>query len=73
MVDAVGVGDQGVADSGQVEQPVPGRVVPRQPGDLQRQDDPDLAEGDPSRCPVTDPEMPRSLSTTRIASRGQPS
>ena len=27
----------------------------------------------PARCPVTDPEMPRSLSMTRIASRGQPS
>jgi|GEM_PF-1380868 len=26
-----------------------------------------------SRCPVTDPEMPRSPSMTRIASRGQPS
>jgi len=27
----------------------------------------------PSRCPVTDPEIPRSPSMTRIASRGQPS
>ena len=46
MVDAVGVGDEGVADPGQVQKPVPGGVVPREPGDLQRQDDPDLAEGD---------------------------
>ena len=46
MVDAVGVGDQRVADPGQVQQPVPGGVVAGQPGDLQRQDDPDLAEGD---------------------------
>ena len=45
MVDAVSVGDQGVADPGQVQEPVPGRVVPGQPGGLQRQDDPDLAEG----------------------------
>ena len=46
MVDAVGVGDQRVAHPGQVQQPVPGRVVPGQPGGLQRQDDPDLAERD---------------------------
>jgi len=46
MVNAVGVGDEGVADPGQVQEPVPGRVVAGQPGDLQRHDDPDLAEGD---------------------------
>jgi len=44
MVDAVGVGDQRVAHPGQVEQPIPRRVIPGQPGGLQRQDDPDLAE-----------------------------
>jgi hypothetical protein len=46
MVAAVRVGDQRAADPGQVRQPVPGRVVPGQPGGLQRQDDPDLAERD---------------------------
>ena len=45
MVDAVGVGDQRVAHPGQVKKPVPRRVIARQPGGLQRQDDPDLAEG----------------------------
>jgi hypothetical protein len=43
VVDAVGVGDQRVTRPGQIQQPVPGGVVAGQPGDLQRQDDPDLA------------------------------
>src|SRR6266702_1454228 len=46
MIEAVGVGYQRVADPGQVQQPVPGGVVAGQPGDLQCQDDPDLAERD---------------------------
>ena len=46
MVNAVGVGDQRVADPGQVKQPVPGRIVPCQPGDLQRQHDANLVERD---------------------------
>ena len=45
MVDAISIGNQRVAHPGQV-QPVPGRVIPRQAGGLQRQDDPDLAECD---------------------------
>ena len=80
MIKAVGVGDQRVADPGQVQQPVPGGVIAGQPGDLQRQDDPDLAERDLGdhalervRCPVTDPETPRSPSTTRTWCGGQPS
>ena len=55
MVDAVSVGDQRVAHPGQVQQPVPGRIVPGQPGDLQRHDDPDLAQrhlGDHALEPV---------------------
>jgi hypothetical protein len=44
VIDTVGVGDQRVASAGQIQQPVPGRVVPSQPRDLQRQDDPDLAQ-----------------------------
>ena len=44
VVYAVGVGNQRVAGSGQIQQPVPGGVVPGQPGDLQRQDDPDLTQ-----------------------------
>src|SRR6266511_1949436 len=80
MVDGVGVGDQGVAHPGQVQQPVPGRVVAGEPGDLQRDDDADLAQRDlgdqvlnPSRRPVTDPETPWSASISRIALCGQPS
>ena len=46
MVDAVGVGDQGVGHPGQVQQPVPVGVVAGQPGALQRQHDPDLPEPD---------------------------
>ncbi len=59
MVDAVGVGDQRVTRPGQVQQPVPGGVVTGQPGDLQRQDDPDLAHRhvrDQSLEPVALPE-----------------
>lgn len=58
MVDGIGVGDQGVAYPGQVQKPVPGRVVPGQPGDLQRQDDAGLAQrdlGDQVLEPVTVP------------------
>ena len=70
MVDAVGVGDQRVGHPGQVQQPVPVGVVAGQPGDLQRQHDPDLPERDlrrPARrtrtAPaVADPETPRSSS-----------
>ena len=46
MIDAVGVGDQGVGHPGQVEQPVPVGVVAGQPGALQAQHDPDLAHAD---------------------------
>ena len=42
VVDAVGVGDERVGDSGQVEQPVPVSVVAGQPGDLQRHDDTEI-------------------------------
>jgi hypothetical protein len=47
MIDAVGVGDQGVGHPGQVEEPVPVGVVAGQPRALQRQDDPDLAHAGP--------------------------
>jgi len=46
VVDAVAVGHQRVAHPGQVQQPVPQRVVTGEAGDLQGQDDPDLAEAD---------------------------
>jgi hypothetical protein len=44
VIHAVGVGDQRVARPGQIQQPIPGAVVAGQPGDLQRDDDPDLAQ-----------------------------
>ncbi len=59
VVDAVGVGDQRVGHPGQVQQPVPVGVVAREPGDLQSEHDPDVAERDlpgqlgepgPARC-----------------------
>src|SRR5437016_3137192 len=43
-IDTVRVGDQRVAYLGQVQQPVPGSVVMCEAGDLEGQDDPDLAE-----------------------------
>ena len=46
MVDAGLVGDQGIGDPAQVQQPVPLGRRPGQPGDLQRQHDTDLAERD---------------------------
>jgi hypothetical protein len=36
MVDAVGVGDQGVGRPGQIQQPIPVGVVAGQPRNLQR-------------------------------------
>ena len=63
MVDRVGVGDQGVAHPGQVQQPVPGGVIAGEPGDLQRDDDAYLAQrdlGDQVLKPVTVPgDRPR--------------
>nr|WP_030517184.1 hypothetical protein [Nocardia sp. NRRL WC-3656] len=59
VVDAVGVGDQGVAGSGQIQQPIPGGIVTRQPRYLQRQHNPDLPQGDIGHQrlePVTLPE-----------------
>jgi len=46
VVDAVGVGDEGVGHPGQVQQPVPVGIVAGQPRALQRQHDPDLPEAD---------------------------
>ena len=46
VVDAIGVGDQRVGQRAQVQELVPVGVRPRQPGHLQRQDDPGLAEPD---------------------------
>ncbi len=46
VVDAVGVGDQRAGQRAQVQQLVPVGVRPGQPGDLQREDDPGLAEPD---------------------------
>ena len=46
MVDAVGVGDQGVGHPGQVQQPIPVGVVAGQPRNLQRQHDSHLSEPD---------------------------
>ena len=46
MIEAVGVGDQGVGHPGQVQQPIPVGVVAGQPRDLQRQHDPDLPHAD---------------------------
>ena len=44
VVYAVGVGDQRAGHGAQVQQPVPVCVRPRQPGNLDRQDDADVAE-----------------------------
>ena len=46
VVDAVGIGEQGVGDSAQVEEAIPVGVVARQARDLQAEDDADLEEGD---------------------------
>jgi hypothetical protein len=46
VVDAVSVGDERVGQGTQIQQLVPVGVVPGQPGDLQAQDDPGLAQAD---------------------------
>ena len=46
MIDAGLVGDQGIGDPAQVQEPVPLGRGPGQPGDLQGQDDADLPERD---------------------------
>jgi hypothetical protein len=60
MVDAIGVGDQGVGHPCQIQQPVPIGIVAGQPRALQRQHDPDLSE----------PDLGRQLREPRSASRG---
>jgi hypothetical protein len=62
VVDAVGVGEQGVGHPGQVQQPVPVGVVAGQPGALQRQHEPDLPE----------PDLGGQLGKPRPASRAGP-
>jgi hypothetical protein len=80
MIDAGLVGDQGIGDPAQVQEPVPLGRGPGQPGDLQGQDDTDLPERDlpvssvnPARAASPDPLTPRSASMTRTAAGGQPS
>ena len=46
VVDAVGIGDQRVSHSRQIQQPIPVGVVTGQPGALQRQHDPHLPQPD---------------------------
>jgi hypothetical protein len=46
MIDAGLVGDQGIGDPAQVQEPVPLGRGPGQPGDFQGQDDTDLPERD---------------------------
>ena len=58
MVDAVGVGDQGVGHPGQIQQPIPVGVVAGQPRNLQRQYDSHLTEPD-LRGQLGEPGPPR--------------
>ena len=51
VVDAVGIGDQGIGHAAQVQEPVPVGVIARQARDLEAQDDADLGEGDIGRQP----------------------
>jgi hypothetical protein len=44
VIHPIGVGDQRVARASQIQQPVPRAVIAGQPGDLQRDNDPDLAQ-----------------------------
>jgi len=46
MVDPVGISDQGIGHSAQIEEPVPVGVVAGQARDLEAQDDADLGQGD---------------------------
>jgi len=46
IVDAVAIADEALPIAAQVEQRIPVRAVPREPGDLVAEDDPDLAERD---------------------------
>src|SRR5690348_17868516 len=46
VVDAVAIADEALPIAAQVEQRIPVRAVPREPGDLVAEDDPDLAERD---------------------------
>jgi hypothetical protein len=46
VVNTIGVGDEGVGHSGQIQQPIPIGVVAGQPGDLQREHDSHLPQPD---------------------------
>lgn len=52
VIDTVGVSDQRVGQSAQVEQPIPVGIAPGQAGDLDSQDDPDFPQADIGHQPL---------------------
>ncbi len=79
-VHAVGVGDQRAGQRAQIKQLMPVRRGARQPGDLQREHQPNMTEPDlgdqllePDPPVARAPDRPVSSSTTATESAGQPS
>jgi hypothetical protein len=77
--DAVVVGDETLLVAAQIEERIPVGAIAGQAGDIEGQDDPDLAQGDlarsslkPSRCCADVALWPRSVAMTTTSSGRQP-